>query len=279
MSVPGRSNRGVATSEVDRQLGVHPPVTVAIGRYLSNVDEVTPAKVPHRVLSEYPGARVAAVPDLKEALTRHHASAEQLERSRRIQEALTRQGLKVPASIRRYPTADTTRKGNFAEVVLAEYVAASSSATLPVYRLRFNTNIEQSMKGDDVLAFDLDSEPVRIVVGEAKFRETPSQAAIADIFAGLGRSYWGGLPMSLQFVADRLFGEQQPELGQRVAECAERLAEGRLRLDYVGLLFSNERAADVVRAYAPAEFHRLVVVSAGVPDPSGLVRECYDGLE
>ena len=34
------------------------------------------------------------------------------------------------------------------------------------------------MKGDDVLAFDLNSEPARgILVGEAKFRSTPSKAS------------------------------------------------------------------------------------------------------
>ncbi|MFQ6963494.1 MAG: Hachiman antiphage defense system protein HamA [Oscillospiraceae bacterium] len=44
------------------------------------------------------------------------------------------------------------------------------------YRLRYNTNPDQSMKGDDVLLFDLDSDPVRIVVGESKFRGTPDEA-------------------------------------------------------------------------------------------------------
>ncbi len=34
-------------------------------------------------------------------------------------------------------------------VFLAEYIVAESEASLPVYRLRYNPNVEQSMKGDD----------------------------------------------------------------------------------------------------------------------------------
>ena len=38
------------------------------------------------------------------------------------------------------------------------YICAASGTCLPVYRLRYNPNIEQSMKGDDVLAFDFTSK-------------------------------------------------------------------------------------------------------------------------
>ena len=44
------------------------------------------------------------------------------------------------------------------------------------------------MKGDDVLCFDLDSDPVRIIVGEAKYRGKASKAVIQDILEGLQKS-------------------------------------------------------------------------------------------
>lgn len=68
---------------------------------------------------------------------------------------------------------------------------------LPVYRLRYNTNPDQSMKDDDVLLFDLDSDPVRIIVGESKFRGIPDKQSVIDIVDGLVRSYKAGLPSLL----------------------------------------------------------------------------------
>ena len=44
------------------------------------------------------------------------------------------------------------------------------------------------MKSDDVLLFDLDAAPVRIIVGESKFRTTPDKQAVVDIVDGLVRS-------------------------------------------------------------------------------------------
>jgi hypothetical protein len=44
---------------------------------------------------------------------------------------------------------ESTQKGNFGEIILAEYLKACSGLELLVHKLRFNPNVEQSMKGDD----------------------------------------------------------------------------------------------------------------------------------
>jgi hypothetical protein len=61
-------------------------------------------------------------------------------------------------------------------------------------------------------------DPVRIIVGEAKFRSTSANQAVKDIVEGLVRSYKAGTPASLQFVADRLFESGDADLGERVFE-------------------------------------------------------------
>ena len=162
---------------------------------------------------------------------------------------------------------------------LAEYVVAASRLVLPVYRLRYNPNVDQSMKGDDVLAFDLDSNPVRLVVGEAKFRGISSAAAVTEMVEGLLRSHKGGVPASLQFVADRLFDEGQANLGKRILECALLFVRGKLRLEYIGLLVSDTQAASRIDACTPATPTRLAMISLSVDDPDGLVESCYQKLE
>lgn len=264
----------------DRILGDHPPPPHPFGRVLSANDGMTGNDVPHRALTECRGARPSTVKCLRGMLVEHHASADAIKRSEQHRKAMERLGLgKEQARLRRFPTNPATQKGNLAEIVLAEYLVAASGLVLPVYRLRYNPNVDQSMKGDDVLAFDLDSNPVRLVVGEAKFRGTSSAAAVTEIVEGLLRSHKGGVPASLQFVADRLFDEGQVDLGKRILECALVFVRGRLRLEYVGLLLSDAQAASRVDTSTPATFARLAMISLSLRDPDGLVESCYHKLE
>ena len=206
-------------------------------------------------------------------IVNHHVSPESVERDRRRREALTRQGFVDPTQ--RLPNNPSTQKGNWAEILLAEYLAESCGAQLPVYRLRYNPNVDQSMKGDDVLAFDLDSSPVRVLVGEAKFRKTPSKAVVEDLVDALVKSHSGNIPASLQFVADRLFDSGDNASGVKVAACNALFAQGRLRLDYVGLLVSNEDAHRHVHKNAKAGVRRLAVLSLGLKDPEGIVAASF----
>jgi hypothetical protein len=213
-------------------------------------------------------------------LVRHHVSPEALERDRQRREAMLHLGFEDDQSrMKRFPTNPSTQKGNLAEVVLAEYIAAGNDVSLPVYRLRYNPNVEQAMKGDDVLAFDLDSDPLRVIVGESKFRTISSKAAVIDIIEGLVRSYKGGIPASLQFVADRLFETGKADLGERILECATLFALEKLRLEYVGLLMSDTRSANRMNQHTDNSLRRLAVMSFGMDSPGSIVDPCFKGLE
>jgi hypothetical protein len=217
---------------------------------------------------------------MREALKRHHASPEALNRANELRDAIERLGFKAQqAQITPYPTSPTTRKGNVAEVLLAEYICATCGVELPVFRLRYNPNINQSMKGDDVLAFDLDANPVRLVVGEAKFRSHATAAAVRGITGALSRSHFAGVPISLQFVADRLFESGRAELGERVLACAFLMAQGRLRIDYIGLLLGDVGSADRVNHHPEDTIQNLAMISAEFQNPAGLAELCYRDLE
>jgi hypothetical protein len=264
----------------ERILGDHPSPLHPFGEILTAKNGKTDSKVPHRALSVKDGTRPAAVKHLRAMIVRHHTSPEALKRSEEHMKAMKRLGLDCEQTrLRRFPTTPTTQKGNLAEIVLAEYVVAASDLVLPVYRLRYNPNVDQSMKGDDVLAFDLDVKPARIIVGEAKFRGASSAAAVKEIVEGLLRSHKGGVPVSLQFVADRLFEDQQEDLANRVLACARLFALGELRIDYVGMLLSDTQAAARVDDATPGSLHRLAMISLGMSNPDSLVAACYKKLK
>jgi len=167
------------------------PIGHIYGVSLSSADKLTVSGVPHRVLTEN-GKRNAFIDFTVDALKEHHISSDDLARRKNTIAALRIKGLDI-SNLSPYPASETTKRGNFAEVVVAEYINASTSAELPIYRLRYNPNTNQSMKGDDVLLFDLDSAPVRIIVCESKFRSTPNKKAVTEILDGLGEDRMGCL--------------------------------------------------------------------------------------
>lgn len=258
-------------------VGSHPGAPNPIGVRFSYEDSHSKHGVPTRALTETNSDVVQFVEVMRECLRTHHSRPEDLERDRQRREVYSRQGLTFPVS--RFPTNPTTRKGNWAEVLLCEYVTASCDADLPVYRLRYNPNVEQSMKGDNVLAFDLEADPVRIIVGEAKFRGASSKKAVTDIVESLEKSFRGGLPASLQFVADRLIQEGNEELGRRIEECTDLFVRDRLRIDHVGLLASNHLAPTHVQENASSDLRRIAVISMTLSDGENLVNSSFDGLE
>lgn len=259
---------------VNQIIGPHPLPPHPCGIHLAATDQHTAHGVPHRVLDDkFPSSELTSA--MTHWIVTHHIKPESIERDRSRREALERQGLVDPAQ--RFPTNTKTQKGNWAEIMLAEYVAASSNSQLPVYRLRYNPNVDQSMKGDDVLAFDLGSNPVRVLVGEAKFRSTPSKQVVIELLGALAKSHSGNIPASLQFVADRLFDSGNIDLGAKVAECNALFAQGRLQLDYVGLLVSTANAHSHVENNAKSGINRLAVISLSLGDPDGVVENSYAG--
>lgn len=171
----------------------HPDKMSPLGISLVANDGITTSGVAHRSLAEN-GHNDVLLKYMEDALQKHHISPDALQRHMDLITSLKIKGLPILRSP--YPQDFTTQKGNFAEVFLAEYLSSTTDAQLPIYRLRYNTNPDQSMKGDDVLLFDLDADPVRIIVGESKFRTTPDKHAVVDIVDGLVRSNKAGLPIS-----------------------------------------------------------------------------------
>ncbi len=167
-------------------LGPHPANDSIFAECLNATDGITDGGAAHRTLKEIGGKRKKLVLEAREMLIRHHVSDEAKERDKKRVDAMTKLGFKKEAlKLKRFPTSDTTQKGNFAEIILAEDVLAATDSTLPIYRLRYNPNVDQSMKGDDVLAFDLDDDPVRLIVGEAKFRKRSSGQVVSEIMESL----------------------------------------------------------------------------------------------
>lgn len=257
-------------------LNDHPTGTHPLAVSLLSTDVTTACGIAHRKLEEN-GHNDVLLDFIVPALRTHHVSLEALQRRSDLINSLGIANAQILPSP--FPQNSTTQKGNFAEVLLAEYLTSTTEAQLPVYRLRYNPNVEQSMKGDDVLLFDLDSDPVRIIVGEAKFRGTPTKKAVIEMIGGLVRSNKSGLPVSLMFVAERLFEEGNDAMARNVQNCAILFATNRLKIDFVGLLMSNRNASSYVNSHTTNELHNLLMISVGVRWPGTIVQQAFARVE
>lgn len=265
-----------ANSLKNHILGTHPSGGL-FGCHTSASEGYTLSEIPHRALDMEEAKSSQMISQIRPALIKHHADEEKISRIKRQLERLGFDYSKLP--LNPIPTIDKTRKGNLAEIFLAEYITASTGLDLPIYRLRFNPNIEQSMKGDDLLAFDFSKNPVKIIVGEAKFRTNPDKAAVQEMINALVLSKHAGIPASIQFIANRLFEIGRADLGQQVEDCAEGIVNGKHDIVYVGFLMSSKNCKNYVDKHTESLLPNLAVLSFSSENLKQFYEECFINLE
>ncbi|NOT60435.1 MAG: DUF1837 domain-containing protein [Acidobacteria bacterium] len=261
-------------------LGKHPDPPNLFGVVFNANDTDTKNAIFHRALSELEDKKEIALTGIRKMLIQHHASPQMWQATQQRRDAIARLGLGASLPpllpLPRIPKNDDTKKCNLAETLLAEYLIASTNTLLPVYRLHHNPNYGQSMKGDDVLAFELNAEPIRIIVGEAKFRAASANAVVREIVESLEKSHKLGAPISLTFVGDHV---ADAALAERIYNCAVLFALNKIRLDYVGFLMSDMNSATRVAAITSTPLQNLAIITLGLETPTALLDECYRNLE
>ena len=96
-------------------------------------------------------------------LIKHHLSEK---KQLRLKKLYTKYGYgEIHQNLKPFPTSDKTKKGNCTEVILAEYLSEVTKLELLVFKFRYNPNIDQSMKGDDVLILNPKKLTEKIIVG------------------------------------------------------------------------------------------------------------------
>ncbi len=252
-------------------IGKHPDKPNIFGVWFDCEDFPCKKGYKHRKLDETKKGRQNIIDPLSELVITHHKSEKSI---RLIKKAiLAKHGLVKTAKNKRFlPTNYSTRKGNLTEIILAEYLKVTSGYSLLVYRLRYNNNIDQSLKGDDVLLFDLTNEKsIRTILGEAKFRATPRNVDIQAIINSMNKNK---LPLSLEFIIEKLLLEGKDDLAQLLTELSLDEISLKNHLTYTGLLFGNSKVHDLVSKHSSVNNH-FVFISIGFDDSEEFVNEIY----
>jgi len=137
------------------------------------------------------------------------------------------------------------------------------------------------MKGDDTLLVDVvtdkKSTKVRLYLGEAKFRKTPTSAVVKTISKSLSKDK---KPLSYSFIIDEL---GRSDATKPLADLLDTFLideiKGKGDLIYTGFLLSNTDAFNVVEANLNSDNPFFVLVSVGIQDPEDLITKAFEKAE
>ena len=208
-------------------------------------------------------------------ILKHHVSASRLERIQRKKQILEKHCFqeymkcRMPFPVKSIPT----QKGNLGEIILGEYLTESSGLELLVYKLQYNPNVEQSMKGDDILLFDKNDIQNKVIMGEAKFRATKSKQALDDMVSSLSSA---NLPISLTFVCDRLEEIGETYLADEIDKLISNLHKSQTPITYVGFYHSEIGVSKTIETHLNSTNKNLVIISYGENNPEQIVEDSFD---
>lgn len=133
------------------------------------------------------------------------------------------------------PVRATTRRAHFGEILACEFVREHLGYEFPMFRLRFNPNPDQSMKGDDILGFAVQPS-MAVLVGEAKYRTKYSSETVLEAQRALENGF-RPYPASIEFVITVLELQGERDSADRVRQIKNRLDSGSETVEVAHLLF------------------------------------------
>lgn len=263
-------------------IGTHPVAPHIFNKWLK-CDDIEPTDERcHRSLSHKVSYNEPELIEwLSERLIHHHYDDHRIQK---LKQKFTEIGFPEYAEQhRKLPRADKTKKGNATEIILIEYIESCQDKPLvKAYKLRYNPNVDQSIKGDDTLLVDLfqnqdGEDEIRVFLGESKFRKTPSKDVVNTISEALGKEK---LPLSYSFLVDEL--NRQPEtqdIADRLDKFLIKEIKDKGNICYAGFLLSTDKVDETVKTHLKSDNPDLVFISVGIDNPQELINEAFKRAE
>lgn len=273
------STKGKKTlkTEQSKLIGEHPSHPSIFYSWCANEDMPVSKTQLHRKLSEISMDNDLLIDQLSEWIVKHHVKPTTLTRLEKKKSILEKHEFREYVEKRKYfPIKNrTTQKGNLGEIILAEYLTETSELELFIYKLHFNPNVEQSMKGDDILLFDKKNINNKMIIGEAKFRQTSTKKVVEDAIKGLNEDM---LPLSMSFVSERLYELGEDDLADQIDNLISNIHLKKTPVVYVAFLISDHLTYKRVEDHLNSTNKNLVFISLGLNNPNEVVEKSFDNV-
>jgi hypothetical protein len=107
------------------------------------------------------------------------------------------------------PTDKKTRSGDLGELLATEYVRAQTSFVVAINKLRWKSDRQTAMHGNDVVAVDASVQPVRVLKCECKSRASFGATVVTEATESLDKDAGRPNPSTLAFIAKRLYEDNR----------------------------------------------------------------------
>lgn len=257
-------------------IGNHPNIEHPIGAWLSVNDIAVTATKCHRELTErYDEGNEDLILWMANKLISHHYSNFRLEQLKKKYKELGFE--KYAEQNRKLPIADKVKKGNATEILLTEYIQSTLNRELiKVFKLKYNPNVDQAIKGDDTLMVDLFEQEggndLKIYLGESKFRKIPSKKVVDDVSTSLEKEK---MPLSYSFLVEEI-AKNDIELALKLDDFIVQDIKEKGQLIYTGLLLSNEDTSRFVENNLNNDNPELIFISIGIKNPENFINLVFE---
>jgi hypothetical protein len=262
-------------------IGIHPPLPNIFAKWFKFNDvPVTATKIHRSLTPQLPNNDKDLIDWLGQKIFEHHHSSD---RTEKLKEKYSKLGYsKYAEQHRKLPRVDKVKKGNATEIILIEYVQSSLSKQLyHAFKLRYNPNVDQAIKGDDTLMVDIYNEKgidkVKLYLGEAKFRKTPTKTDVDTISKSLSHDK---RPLSYSFLIDEL---GRDPMTKGLADILENFIveeiKGKGDLVYTGFLLSNADTFKIVESSLNSDNTQMILISVSIDNPEELITEGFNKAE
>lgn len=252
----------------DKMVGKHP--IDKIGLWLEHEDIISTESKRHRYLELKADSYDDAVSDIADWLVRHHLSDKKKQSIERKKELLRKYSYdKVASELKIFPSNDNTKKGNLGEIILSEYLSETNGIDILVYKLHYNSNIDQAMKGDDVILVS----PKTFLIGESKFRSNPQKADVESAIENMKNEL--SLPLSLSFVAEILKEKGQEDLADLIEDVQFNIVTEDISIKNIGFLMSTKKVKQVVERHLNYRNKELLFISLGIDKPVEFLNDAF----
>ncbi len=255
-------------------LGPHPTTHSVIGVWLDFEDKEPTETKCLRTLSEKQEIDENVISHFSDCLLQYHYQDKAIQMMKTNLEKL---GLPKFAQYyeqaRKMPKNLKTQKGNAVEVLMTEYsLAAINKSDLTfAHRFRYNPNVDQSMKGDDMLIVDFSNtaHPV-IYLGEAKYRNSVSKQVIDDVLKSLSK---GKMPLSLTFLRDC---SETNDTESALLDDLFTKALSNYDIRYIGFIAGDTYAYKTVEKHWSSDNPRHLVLVLSMNNPEKFVVDSFN---
>lgn len=125
------------------------------------------------------------------------------------------------------PSNKRTRSGDLGELLATEYINSETSFVVPLKKLRWKSDRQMPMHGNDVIGVDRKVKPVRVLKGECKSRAVFGKGVVDEAAMALDLHDGRPNPSTLAFIAKRLYEEKRDGEADvfRNLQCGSTIAE------------------------------------------------------